>query len=116
MMSKRTPIEHSSGYSEADSYFIVPEDYPEPAWWIESLSLYENDRKVLLSEQELTGNIINASQCLLSTQFPRIAGLQDTVLGRNLNFKPVGHDMSSVQILHTGMCTYMYRSVLLLNL
>lgn len=111
---KRKHVERSCGSSkhEADSYFIVPDDYPEPAWWVEALSLYENDRKVLLSEQELTGNIINASQCLLSVQF---AGLQDTVLGMNLNFKPVGHDTctSSVQILHTGTCisvyyTYMY--------
>ena len=80
---KRKPVECSSGSNkpEADSFFIVPDDYPEPAWWVEALSLYENDRKVLLSEQELTDNIVNASQCLLSIQFPRIAGLQDTVLG-----------------------------------
>ena len=30
------------------------DDYPEPVWWVEALSLYENDREVLLSDQELT--------------------------------------------------------------
>ena len=109
---KRKHVECSSGSNkpEADLYFIVPDKYPEPACWVEAFSLYKNDRKVLLGEQELTDNIMNASQ------FPRIAGLQDTVLGRrNLNFKPVGHDTSSVQILHTGIYMYCHVHVLLLK-
>ena len=103
---KRKPVERSSRSNkpEADSYFIVPDDYPEPAWWVQALSLPENDRKVLLSEQELTDNIVNASQCLLSIQFPCIAGLQDTVLGRNLNFKPVGHDTGILHVHVHGGC------------
>ena len=48
--------------------------------------------------------------------FSRPTRLQDTVLGRNLNFKPVGHDTSSVQILHTGMYVYLHvHGVLLLK-
>ena len=37
--SKRKPVERSSGSNkpEADSYFIVPDDYPEPTWWVEAL-------------------------------------------------------------------------------
>ena len=80
-------------------------------WWVEALSLYENDREVLLSDRELTDNIINASQYLLSQQFPQMAGLQDTVLGRHLNFKQIGYDSSSVQILHTGILLYVYLHV-----
>ena len=64
-----------------------------------------------MSDRELTDNIINASQYLLSQQFPQMAGLLDTVLGRNLNFKHIDYDLSSVQILHTGILLYVYLHV-----
>ena len=43
LKSKRKPVERSSESSkpEADSYFVVADDYPEPVWWVEALSLYK---------------------------------------------------------------------------
>ena len=77
---------------------------PEPdfSWWIEGLGLYDTDREVLLSSKELTDTIVDASQVLLSLQFPSIAGFQSTLLGQNLSFRAVSQDVTSVQIIHTG--------------
>ena len=76
---------------------------PVVNWWIEDLCLYETDKEVLLSQRELTDNIINAAQALLSTQFPTIGGFQNTLSGNKLKFKPVPREISSIQIHHTGM-------------
>ena len=73
-------------------------------WWIKALTLYEDDKEILLGDKEVTDGIINAVQSLLSVQFQHIAGFQDTILGHNLNFKSVDPNVSSVQILHTGTC------------
>ena len=75
---------------------------PQISWWIEELSLYESDELILQSGGELTGNIINAAQTLLSKQFPKFAGFQDTIFAHNLNFHAVSRNIPSVQILHTG--------------
>lgn len=79
---------------------------PDLHWWIKPLMLYEDDKEILLGDKELTDNIINASQCLLSVQFQHIAGFQHTILGCNLNFKSVDPNVSSLQILHTGWNMY----------
>ena len=65
-------------------------------------SLYQDDKTALLSQGELTENIINAVHTLLSLQFPRIAGMQDTLLGHHLDYKSISSEVHSVQILHTG--------------
>ena len=82
----------------------ISDSDPDPIcdWWIQALHLYQNDKTVLLSQEELTENIINAVHTVLSRQFPRIAGLQDTLLGHHLDYMPVSSDVGSVQILHTG--------------
>ena len=71
-------------------------------WWIKSLNLNEEDKTRSLGNEELTDNIVNAAQALLSAQFQHIGGFQNTLLGYNLNFKSVDRNCSSVQILHTG--------------
>ena len=83
---------------------MVTDNYPVPClkWWIKDLSLYDADKEVLLENKELTDNIINAAQSLMKAQFPGFAGLQNTLLGINISFKPVSRTMKSIQILHTG--------------
>lgn len=71
-------------------------------WWIKSLKLNEEDKKRLLGNEEITDNIVNAAQELLSTQFQHIGGFQDTLYAYNLKFKAVDRNCSSVQIIHTG--------------
>ena len=77
---------------------------PDPVcdWWIQALGLYQDDKTALLSQGELTENIINAVHTLLSLQFPHIAGLHDTLQGHHLDYMPLSSDVSCVQILHTG--------------
>ena len=58
-------------------------------WWIDDLGLYDTDKEILLSQSELTDNIINAAQILLSVQFSSIGGFQNTLLGSKLQFNPL---------------------------
>ena len=60
---------------------------PDLKWWIKDIKLYDEDKNVLLSRQELTENIINAAHSLLRLQFSHIGGLQDTILGHHLRYK-----------------------------
>ena len=101
-------------FANDDNILYVSDSDPDPnlQWWIKALTLYDDDREILLGDKELTDNIINAAQCLLSVQFQHIAGFQYTILGHNLKFRSVDPNVSSVQILHTGtvyieICTYM---------
>ena len=93
-----------------DDILSVSDNDPDPDlhWWIKALTLYEDDKEVLLGDKELTDGIINAVQRLLSVQFQHISGFQNTLLGYNLNFKSVDANVSSVQILHTGKSMYMH--------
>ena len=94
---------HLSGSSSLSPIEIHDFD-PDPVcdWWIQALGLYQDDKTALLSQGELTENIINAVHTLLSLQFPHIAGLQDTLLGHHLDYVPISSDVNCVQILHTG--------------
>ena len=94
----------------ANDILTVSNNDPDPdlPWWIRALELYEDDKKILLGDKELSDSIINAAQRLLSVQFQHIGGFQHTVLGYNLNFKPVDPNFSSVQILHTGRSMYVH--------
>ena len=74
-------------------------------WWIQDLFLNQRDREVLQTGKELTDNIINAAQTLLSEQYPNLKGFQSTCLGHHLDFKPISRGILSVQILHTGLYT-----------
>ena len=72
-------------------------------WWIQDLFLNQRDREILQTGKELTDNIINAAQTLLSEQYPTLKGFQNTCLGHYLDFKPILRCIPSVQILHTGL-------------
>ena len=79
-------------------------------WWIQDLFLNQRDREVLQTGEELSDNIINAAQTLLSEQYPNLKGFQNTCLGHHLDSKPISRCIPSVQILHTGLYTLDPRS------
>ena len=74
-------------------------------WWIQDLFLNQRDRELLQTGKELTDNIVNAAQTLLSEQYPSLKGFQSTCLGQHLDFKPISQEIPSVQELHTGLYT-----------
>ena len=92
-------------FLESDSPIVITNDDPDPVctWWIKELGLHMSDKESLDANMDLTDNVINAAHLLLREQYPHIGGLQDTILGQKLLFKPVSSNKTSVQILHTGM-------------
>ena len=71
---------------------------------MKELNLSKEDHYCLTHGLELTDRIVNASQVLMKQQFGA-AGLQNTLFGQSLKFKPVKKtptDACIVQILHTG--------------
>ena len=62
----------------------------------------------IIEGHHLTDNVMNATQSLISPQYPSMTGFQDTILGPNLLFKQVPSDCKSVQILHTGSLSKNY--------
>ena len=70
----------------------------KPKHWVKGLTTAE---KSLLSNGDwLNDEIVNASQQLLSAQFPYLGGPQSVILGRTLAFNIEPNEF--VQILHTG--------------
>ena len=55
-------------------------------FWIESLHLLMSDYDVLLNGSWVTDNIVNAGQIIIKDTFPHICGLQNILLGMNLQF------------------------------
>ena len=102
---KQFQLQSGIVYSAGNSPVYVSDSDPDPdlKWWVQGLSLYEDDKEVLLGDKELTGNILNAAHCLLRSQFSHIGGFQDTDLVHHLNYKAIDPCVSSVQILHTGI-------------
>ena len=117
---KQFQLQSGIVYSAGNSPVYVSDSDPDPdlKWWVQGLSLYEDDKEVLLGGKELTGNIINAAHCLLRSQFSHIGGFQDTDLVHHLNYKAIDPCVSSVQILHTGTyyIIYTYRNFIILSL
>ena len=70
-------ISEDSGSCDYGDVVNVSDSDPDPDlhWWIKALTLYENDKQILLGDKELTDNLVNAVQCLLSVQFQHMAGL-----------------------------------------
>lgn len=84
----------------------VSENAPSPKheWWIKSLHLYKSDRNQLLDGKKLNDALINACQKLLSQQFPKVVGFEDTIRGLSLKkFTLKEFAQHGVQILHIGM-------------
>lgn len=79
---------------------------PEFDWWLKELQLYDTDKEILLNGHELTDALVNASQSILSRQFPQLVGFQSTLLGQRLKdikFKSFSRGFKSVQVLNSGM-------------
>ena len=55
-------------------------------FWIESLDLLMSDYDALLNGSWVTDNIVNAGQHIIKYAFPHICGLQNILLGMNLQF------------------------------
>ncbi len=70
--------------------------------WLKHLKLYKSDECVLLHDEELNSNIINACQTLLSKQYRQIFGFEDTALGHYRKFTNQSTAKNGIQILHTG--------------
>ena len=66
--------------------------------WIRTLDLYPSDWVCLNTYQWLTDAIINAGQKLLKLTYPRIGGLQSTLLGKTLAYEIQTGQF--IQILH----------------
>ena len=64
-------------------------------------SLSYNDLKAISNKRMLNDNVIHTAQKMLRMQYPGVGGLQDPILGQNLNFE-IYQDRPFVQILHDG--------------
>ena len=64
-----------------DAVFVSNSD-PDPIyeWWIKELQVVKADRDGLCSGSELTANIINVAQDILSKQFSNVGGLNLIVM------------------------------------
>ena len=76
----------------------VPDNECKDKIWIDKLT--ESDENILVSGRWLNDSIINAAQCLISERFPRINGLQNTILGLPMSYEINKGEF--VQILHNG--------------
>eukprot|EP00112_Aurelia_sp_Birch-Aquarium-sp1_P003936 Seg1446.6 transcript_id=Seg1446.6/GoldUCD/mRNA.D3Y31 product="hypothetical protein" protein_id=Seg1446.6/GoldUCD/D3Y31 len=66
---------------------------------IGKVRLLQTDKAILMSADKwLSGNIINATQHLLKSQFPSLSGFQDTMTIKSKRVKPVEGEF--IQILH----------------
>ena len=61
-------------------------------------SLEEN--ATILNKQMLTDESVNIARNILKKQFPKIAGLQDTVIGKTQAFGIIRKEEKYIQILH----------------
>ena len=77
---------------------MVSDNDPNPDinWWIQDLFLNRRDCEVLPTGKELTVNVINAAETLLSEQYPGLKDFQSTYLG---------HHLDKHFVLHTGLYT-----------
>lgn len=70
--------------------------------WIPELCLYQDDKKILKSQHQwINDAIVNSAQKLLSISSD-VSGLQNTQLGKNLQFKSIQQTNKIVQVLHVN--------------
>ena len=60
------------------------------------------EKATILNKQMLTDESINIAQNILKKQFPKIAVLQDTVIGKTQAFDIIRNEGNYIQILHAG--------------
>ena len=85
---------------------LVSDNDPDPDinWWIQDLFLNQRDREVLQAGKELTDNIINAAQTLLSEQYPNLKGFKVHVLAIILTSSQY-HETFRLYKYYTQVCT-----------
>ena len=76
----------------------TPDSDVETVLWVEELNLHQDHQDMILLGRVLNGDIINASQKLLSSQFPQVGGLQSTFHNDPRHFSRT----TGVQIHYTG--------------
>ena len=76
----------------------IPDNESKDKIWLDKLT--ENDENILVIGKWLNDSFINAAQCLISDRFPRINGLQNTILGQSMSYEIKKGEF--VQIFHNG--------------
>ena len=99
---RQQKIQTSSG---SDGHLItVPDHFTEGGnkefvkFWIEDLVLLDTDKAIIQSNSWLNSSIIDATQKILSQQFPSLEGFQSVGCGQGMTFNNMHEDF--IQILH----------------
>ena len=64
------------------------------------MNFSKEEECTILGKQMLTDESINIAQSLLSKQFPKLCGFQDTVTGKLQEFDVIPTEKNYIQILH----------------
>ena len=64
------------------------------------MNFSKEEECTILGKQMLTDESINIAQSLLSKQFPKVCGFQDTVIGNLQEFDVIPTEKNYIQILH----------------
>ena len=64
------------------------------------MNFSKEEECTILGKQMLTDESINIAQRLLSKQFPKVCGFQDTVIGKLQGFDVIPTEKNYIQILH----------------
>ena len=64
------------------------------------MNFSKEEECTILGKQMLTDESINIAQRLLSKQFPKVYGFQDTVIGKHQEFDVIPTEKNYIQILH----------------
>ena len=64
------------------------------------MNFWKEEECTILGNDMLTNESINIAQSLLSKQFPKVCGFQDTVIGKLQVFVVIPTEKNYIQILH----------------
>ena len=92
-----------SGSDKRSESIIIPDHTSEEKqeivkFWIEDLILLQSDKAILRSDAWLNSSIVDATQKILSRQFPCLEGFQSVGCGQGMSFNTMQKNF--IQILH----------------
>ena len=94
-----------SGFDKRSESIIIPDHTSEEKnkeivvkFWIEDLILLQSDKAILQSDAWLNSSIVDATQKILSRQFPCLEGFQSVGCGQGMSFNTMHKNF--IQILH----------------
>ena len=64
------------------------------------MNFSKEEECTILGKKMLTNESTNTAQSLLSKQFPKVCGFQDTLIGKLQEFDVIPTEMNYIQILH----------------